>query len=328
MIIKEKQSPSPTDRFGRAGYEAEKQMSFYLRRAFAERQDVFVFNDLKFKRNDETAQIDHLVLHSFGVFLIESKSVTGSISVNEQGEYARHFSNRTKGMKSPVTQVKMQGQLLQSLLTDNRNELLGKALLGMVQKGFHPERFRYLVAISDKGVIKRQASAPTELMKADAVVSAIHDFIKFQSRFIGTRTTVSFVTASNEDIDQRLPPWKKEEVTTICNFLLENDCSEKNALSAPIVSATESASRPMEQTSSRVEPSAKTQKACKACGESALEIKYGKYGYYFKCLTCDGNTPVDSSCPACKQKAKLRKAKKQFFWNCSCGFDRLYFANP
>ena len=107
MIVKEKLATPPTDKFGKAGYEAEKQMAFYLRRAFADQRDVFVFNDIKLQRNGETAQIDHLVLHPFGFYLVESKSVTGSITVNAQGEYTRQYGKKVSGMKSPVTQVKI-----------------------------------------------------------------------------------------------------------------------------------------------------------------------------------------------------------------------------
>lgn len=57
MILKEKTSRCPTDKFGLAGYQAEKQMAFYLRRAFGEMPDVFGFNDLRFERNGEVAQI-------------------------------------------------------------------------------------------------------------------------------------------------------------------------------------------------------------------------------------------------------------------------------
>ena len=57
MIVKDKEGPIPTDKMGRAGYDAEKQMAFYLRRAFAEASDIFVFNDIRFVRNGEAAQI-------------------------------------------------------------------------------------------------------------------------------------------------------------------------------------------------------------------------------------------------------------------------------
>ncbi|MEN9358923.1 MAG: hypothetical protein RL095_458 [Verrucomicrobiota bacterium] len=64
-----------------------------------------------------------------------------------------------------------------------------------------------------------------------------------------------------------------------------------------------------------------------------LEIQYGKYGYYFKCRACEGNTPIDFSCPACRREAKLRKDGPRFYWNCDpakggCGFDKLGLTHP
>lgn len=230
----------------------------------------------------------------------------------------------------------------------------------MVQKGFQSDRFRYLVAISDKGVINQQGSSPPELVKADAVTTEIDNFLELQNRFTGSKAAVSFFAASNEEIAQRLPPWTVQELTSINQFLIASDCSTSgksgpsampplprtpsnqrtpsipnepsdprplSTPSAPIVPAATVIPQKQETPATRSEQSKKSEKVCKVCGSSALEIKYGKYGYYFKCLSCDGNTPVDSTCPACNQKAKLRKAKKQFFWNCSCGIDAIYFEN-
>lgn len=302
-------------------------MAFYLRRAFSERPDVFIFNDCKFQRKGEIAQIDHLVLHPFGFYLVESKSVTGSITVNQQGEYIRQFGSKTSGMKSPVTQVKMQAQLLQLLLTEKKTDLLGKAMFGMAQKGFGPGRFRLLVAISDQGVIKRQGSAPPELVKADAVTSEVDGFLQFQRRFTGGKAVGSFFLASNEEIEQRMPPWDDKELASILEFLLQNDHSSGDSLDSPSTSLKGVTSpEPTEQRNSTDAAGAR-QRVCKLCSEGSLEIRYGKYGYYFKCVSCDGNSPVDSHCPACNTKAKLRKAKKQFFWNCPGGFGRLYFEN-
>ena len=144
MIAKEKTSKTPTDKFGKAGFASERQMAFYLRREFAETPDVFVFNDLRIRRNGETAQIDHLVLHPFGAFLIESKSVTGTIHVNEQHEFVREFSGRTTGMKSPVTQVRMQSALLKKVLDDEKESLRRKVIFGLLQAGFPASRFEHL----------------------------------------------------------------------------------------------------------------------------------------------------------------------------------------
>ncbi|MCR9115470.1 MAG: NERD domain-containing protein, partial [bacterium] len=83
MIAKESNATQPTDKRQLAGFNAEKQMAFYLRRAFGESSDVFVFNDLRIVRNDEVAQIDHLVLHRYGFAIVESKSITGTVEVNQ-----------------------------------------------------------------------------------------------------------------------------------------------------------------------------------------------------------------------------------------------------
>jgi hypothetical protein len=56
VIVKEKTSPVPADKFGRAGHAAETQMAFYLRRAFAEASDVFVTAGMVTTLNAKSAE--------------------------------------------------------------------------------------------------------------------------------------------------------------------------------------------------------------------------------------------------------------------------------
>ena len=54
-------------------------------------------------------------------------------------------------------------------------------------------------------------------------------------------------------------------------------------------------------------------------------IKWGRYGYYWKCLQCDTNMPIKEFCPSCKTKQKLRKEKNRFFIFCEpCETEELY----
>ncbi|OUR87179.1 nuclease, partial [Gammaproteobacteria bacterium 42_54_T18] len=63
MIIKEKQIETmPTDSRLKAGIKQEQDVAFYLRRAFKNRDDVMVFNDLRIIHDEEVAQIDHLIV--------------------------------------------------------------------------------------------------------------------------------------------------------------------------------------------------------------------------------------------------------------------------
>ena len=67
---------------------------------------------------------------------------------------------------------------------------------------------------------------------------------------------------------------------------------------------------------------------CRACGGSHLAIVYGKYGYYFKCADCDGNTPIKVTC-ANGEKAKISKQGREFYLVCSdTPAPQLFYVNP
>ena len=62
-----------------AGEKHEKNVAFYLRRAFKDAPQTFVFNDFKFTHNNETAQIDHLILYRFGFVLVVAIVISGKV---------------------------------------------------------------------------------------------------------------------------------------------------------------------------------------------------------------------------------------------------------
>lgn len=67
---------------------------------------------------------------------------------------------------------------------------------------------------------------------------------------------------------------------------------------------------------------------CRACGSGQLAIVYGKYGYYFKCADCDGNTPIKVTC-AGGEKAKISKQGREFYVLCSNTPEpQLFYVNP
>ena len=172
MILKEKEFTNPSAPRLRAGEEAEKQMAFYLQRAFRKRDDCFVINDLRVVHDGDVAQIDHLVVSAYGLFIVESKSIHGTISINQHGDWQRTYNNESTGMQSPVLQAQEQGRILKELLIANKEKLRGKIFFGKMQKGFMYCPVDVYIAISDNGIIQRGMDIP-ELFKADAVTGAI-----------------------------------------------------------------------------------------------------------------------------------------------------------
>ncbi|WP_245688399.1 nuclease-related domain-containing protein [Vibrio sonorensis] len=105
MIVKDRDSKQETTLKAKAGAKVEGDVAFYLKRQFLESKDIFVINDLRLSYKGEVAQIDHLILHSKGFVVVESKSIRGHVKVNKQLEWSRTVRGRWIGMPSPIEQA-------------------------------------------------------------------------------------------------------------------------------------------------------------------------------------------------------------------------------
>jgi hypothetical protein len=169
MIRKELDPFDGTGKFELSGRKAEEQMAFYLRRFFGSSTDVDVINYLRIDVNGEVAQMDHLVLHPFGLLIVESKSVSDGVQITDDGQWMRWFNRKPSGMASPITQAQLQGRLLKELLEKT-----------VKQKGFFDQiRLDVLVAISDGGTITwPKSGALPEVCKADQVPDRVNNRIE------------------------------------------------------------------------------------------------------------------------------------------------------
>ncbi|WP_372717770.1 nuclease-related domain-containing protein [Novipirellula sp.] len=334
MIVKEKESARPTDPMGNAGFEAEKQMAFFLRRAFAESSDVLVFNDVTYERNGERAQIDHLVMHRFGFVIVESKSVTGTVEVNEHHEFVRTSGGRRAGMRSPIEQGRLQAQLLQNLLNDTKESLRPKKLFGKVQPYFGDERFTVFVAISDQGVIERNGANPPELMKAERVVKEIVEKTNRYQQSQGVNGLVNFLAAGKEKTKEleghQVAAFTDHEMEAIKEFLTSQcrggaavKTAKPNVVSKQVATVNEVASAKNPTTAATFAVQ------CDDCKTTDVEILYGRYGYYLRCRACEATRTVPQKCEVCSGKAKLRKKANCFYRDCqTCGTPVLLHTNP
>jgi hypothetical protein len=331
MIAKEKTSPVPSDKFGRAGHDAEMQMAFYLRRAFAEAADVYVYNDLRLIRNGEVAQIDHLIFHRYGFIIVESKSVVGTITVNAQGEFTRTFDGITRGMPSPIRQAKLQAELLLKLLNDHKTQLRRKVLFGLQQGEFGIARIKTLVAISDRGIIQRQQCDPPELCKAEQVAERIREAIQrhtHASSFVGVVKASLADRKTAEQLDKdALAAYTDEEMDAICRFLsarhtpLEMNRANREPVAPPV-------QRPEPTPPPLPNPTVGCALNCRHCQSYDVSALHGRYGYYLKCRQCQGNTSIDQTCTNCNEKARIQKSGPNFTRVCqACGIEALVHQN-
>ena len=276
MIRKELDPFEGSGKLELAGRKAEEQMAFYLRRFFGSSADVDVLNYLRIDLNGEVAQMDHLVLHPFGLLIVESKSVSDGVQITDDGQWLRWFNKIPSGMASPVTQAQLQGLLLKELLEKT-----------VKQKGFFDQvRLDVLVAVSDGGKITwPKSGALPEVCKADQVADRINQRI---GQFRKLRKEADILTSDHRRViaDFLLAVHKplKSQDRFAAHVLPEHKVEEprpeyktsrvKPANLVPDIKWGRDTNVP-------TKPTLLPPKYCKYCQSTRLEGKSGQYGYYF-----------------------------------------------
>jgi transcription elongation factor Elf1 len=337
MIVKDLDNVAVRDKRSLAGYEAEKQMAFYLQRAFGDDPNVLVINGLRLRRQGDVAQVDHLVLHPRGIIIVESKSVTTRVQVNAQGEWSRWTGKQWQGMPSPMLQAQRQAEFLRKFLRGLRD--LGQSV------DWQALPIDLMIAISDNGMINRPGNQPLAgVYKAEQVTEQIRTIVQRQGK---GETLLNWLKVVFDESNRIL---KESTLKQLAQGLIKHhwprgplqkadwqqpddrgmagttEQCEESARAVEAAQGAEPVSIPQSPNNQR---EAKTSPVCQHCQGDSLQIVYGKYGYYFKCKRCDRNTSIQVSCTSCGQRAKVRKQKQTFFADCkTCGTSRMFFRNP
>lgn len=348
MIVKPyEQGAVHKDPRQRAGIAAEEQMAHYLNRGFSGDEEVFVLHGLRLQDRDQpeqdgspgVCQIDHLVVLRRGLFIIESKSVIEEVRIRSDGsdgdEWTRVYRGKETGMPSPVQQAHRQSAFLREFLHRHREELLGKQPLGLRtiakvargtdQRGFKHVPIQLMVAVSDKGKIKRiggwkepQEPFRTFVTKADLVPDKITREIKAHRKGASMKRTRS-------DGEYGLWDMEEAEAKKVAEFLADQHVDRSRAPQDPpnTIAHNRNHKRLANQAAGAERSS---DAACKHCGSKDLTARWGKYGYHWNCSACDKNTAMPAECSTCGAKkgrdngVRIRKEKKTYFRECeACG---------
>jgi len=294
------------DKYQKSGFNAEKKMGFYLKRAYETDEYLFVINDLRLEIGNDHAQIDHLIVHKFGFIIIESKSVSSKVSVNKYSEWKRTYNGVESGMPSPIQQAKRQVEFLKRFLKEKDSSEIFRENFANKYLAPSIEKFKYdiLVAISDSGIIERDSIELNEICKADVITERIDNIISIYQR------------QASKILSMKLPnQFHKNSLEKLSNLLVSSHCPICIPKESHIVNKEDKVIT-------------KTQKVCNECKSNNIQILYGKYGYYYKCQDCNKNSKVILTCNKQSCKPKLKKEKEKFYKVCQdCNIKELFFIN-
>ena len=323
-------------------------MAHYLHRSFRDDQGVYVLHGLRLEDAAQpeqdgstgVCQIDHLLVHRWGLFIIESKSVTEEVRVRSDGsggdEWSRVYRGKEMGMPSPIRQAQRQAEFLRAFLQQHREELRGRAPVGLRtvvklvagtdQHGFKSAPIQLMIAVSDKGKIKRRHGweEPREplrvfVTKADLVADKIRQELERHRsgpNLVGTEPARDYGMWS----------MKPHEVALVAEFLAARHADPSAA--SPVRPKRTAPNRSPKSSRDEVADAGHSTKAiCKHCGSDDLTAHWGKYGYYWRCGTCEENTAMPVICSACGTEGtrgkgvRIRKDKATYHRDCgACGY--------
>lgn len=352
MIRKELDAFNVTDKFSASGRAAEEKMAFYLKRFFSSASNIFVLNGIRLEHAEDAAQMDHLILHSYGVIVVESKSVAGKIQIKDDGQWIRWYGKESSGMASPVTQAKLQLAFMRDYLN-----------LAVKPKGvFDSYAFDVMVAISDSGVILWPTTGSlAEVCKADQIAERIETRIAELAKKANVNKPwtaehlakiADFLCATHKpldfsNLDSNVSQQHHEAVTKkvaqveqqvagiqvlMTQSIARITANMLDSIATRQVPAAEVVTVHVPATPIRTENqvsaiAATTRGVCKYCSSAKVSVLYG-HSYYLYCHSCSKNTPLKSTCSSCGTPEITRKKSKDFFLECkACNTSRLFHIN-
>ncbi len=299
MIIKPFTKPTEGYSNTSFGNRNEADVAFYLNRAFADAEDIHIFNDILVMHDSEKAQIDHLIVYKEGFIIIESKSIHGEVSVNDHGEWSRSVNGKWTGIKSPLRQAQLQEDILKEALFERVSEFLGKVAFKQ-KTGIKNWRYDRICAVSNSAIIHRNSIPDDQnalIVKADSIGDKVVDIIE-KNRFKG----IKFLALSSD-----LPSlyFNPKELSALIDVIKRMDAINNSKM----------------QPRSKCVTDSKTKKLiCPSCSIDNTEICYGRFGYFLKCHVCTKNTSLRNATQQCQQcnspSSKVSKRKENYYIIC------------
>jgi len=302
----------------RAGIKGERESSFHLNDFFKDSKNIYIIHDLRIEHNGRVAQIDHILINRlFEVYVLETKQLHAGMKISEDGEFSQwnNYKKSYEGMASPLAQNIRHIDVLKEVFRD-KVELPKR--LGFKLK---PKLYSRILVNSKARIIRPKNFDTSEIIKADDFFQKYQDAfdkVSFVDAVSGLAKVVSPEQASY--LARKLMSFHKPLTV---NYAAKFGIEEKSTANQTYTNTQ--TKTPLKSKQSITPYGAHT---CSKCESEQVQIEYGKFGYYFKCGACQGNTSIKLDCGVKGHKEKVRKKGNQFYRDCpDCETSSLFFEN-
>ena len=158
-------------RFCKARIAAKTDAAYYINFHYENSKNWAVIHDLRLEHNGQVAQIDHMLINRFlQCYIIETKSMSEKVEINEHGEFTSYYKDEAFGIPSPIEQNKRHILFL--------NRFMDSGIVNLPKRlGFQikPDFYSFIV-ISPKSIIvlpERTFPELDQIVKTDQLLDEI-----------------------------------------------------------------------------------------------------------------------------------------------------------
>ena len=95
---------------------AQDRMGYHLRRYFGKSEEVDVLNYLRVNSGTGMTQIDHLLLHPYGLIVVERENLPERVQIKDDGQWIRWRGQDAAEIRSPITRAYLRALSLKAIL--------------------------------------------------------------------------------------------------------------------------------------------------------------------------------------------------------------------
>jgi hypothetical protein len=188
----------------KVGFKNEKEAAYLIDFDFKNNESTAVMHDLRFEYNGRVAQIDHIIMNSHFIYVIESKFFSGEIEITENGNWIINYESDRIQIGSPIIQNKRHISVLEDIFKNETFILNGKKIPEIVN----------VVMLSNKTIIK--GKLPPEVVYAEGFLKWSQDM---RINILLTKPWKVFTIQHNNFDDK--------DLSEICTNLLKFDTLTK-----------------------------------------------------------------------------------------------------
>ena len=310
MIAKELDPYVSNHDYEQAILSAQEDLAFLMKVMFAKnpavkRLGLRVFNGLRFEMDNYAIQIDHLILHKYGIIVIENRSETADIDINLIGQWTQTYKSKSLRITSPLEQGERKMEFIRSVLEHNHRFLRPKR--NKVQENFKNLSFELIVAISDHGNINTSSgNIPIEICRSSRVVETVLEIAEEQrkdARSIIPRVYDRSRSLSDEELFKLTAFFRKSHTPLDRAKIRQTTSSVKKAVKKP------------------------SYYSCNNCGSKQVFMEHNN-GYQLYCLDCAHILEIDKRCSSCNKPAYVRREANKYYLECeNCLHRELIFVD-